>query len=370
MQKQGASRETTWIYHERQDALLCGQHALNNLVQSQLFSPDSLADIALQLDQVELDLMSNNNEGGINSKEYIQRVAEGSLNVDDSGNYSIEVLRTALMNKCELTLSNVKQESIRALDITEFEGFICNRESHWIAIRKINDKFWNLNSVIDKPQMISHFRLAAELESLQHEGYSVFCVVEIGSLPSICKDERDREERGLSKFWWKESDLLSGTAGKKSSAMEDPWNNVTGNGMRLDGKSTTSEHSTAWLENKTFTEGMTEAQMMEVAMQMSLQQAESTQPNVKLQNLSDEPSPNAAGVLRIQFRLPDGRKKERRFMKDDQVLLLYAYVDKECPSDKRLELRAGFPPRELSSLMTETLESCKLAGECIQCRQI
>jgi len=367
MQRLGASRETTWIYHERQDALLCGQHALNNLVQSQLFSPDSLADIALQLDQVELDLLANNNEGGMNSKEYIQRVAGGSLNVDDSGNYSIEVLRAALMNKCQLTLSNVKQESIRFLDITEFDGFICNRDSHWIAIRKINDKFWNLNSVIEKPEVISHFRLAAELEGLQREGYSVFCVVEIGSLPSICKDEKERDERGLSKFWWKESDLLSGTAGKKSSAMEDPWRNVAGNGMRLDGKSTTRKNS-SWLEDET--EGMTEAQMMEVAMQMSLQQVESTQPDVRLVNLPEEPSQNVPGVLRIRFRLPDGRKKERRFMKDDRVLLLYTYINKESPSDKRLELRAGFPPRDLSSQMTETLDACKLAGECIQCRHV
>jgi ataxin-3 len=40
---------TTWIYHERQQALLCGQHALNNLLQIQSFSPDSLAEIAHQL---------------------------------------------------------------------------------------------------------------------------------------------------------------------------------------------------------------------------------------------------------------------------------------------------------------------------------
>jgi len=40
---------TTWIYHERQQALLCGQHALNNLLQIQSFTPDSLAEIALQL---------------------------------------------------------------------------------------------------------------------------------------------------------------------------------------------------------------------------------------------------------------------------------------------------------------------------------
>jgi ataxin-3 len=54
-----------WIYHERQQALLCGQHALNNLVQANKFSPGQLAEIAHQLDQMELNFMAQNNEGGI-----------------------------------------------------------------------------------------------------------------------------------------------------------------------------------------------------------------------------------------------------------------------------------------------------------------
>jgi ataxin-3 len=36
-----------WIYHERQEAMLCGQHALNNLVQECTFSAGSLAQIAV-----------------------------------------------------------------------------------------------------------------------------------------------------------------------------------------------------------------------------------------------------------------------------------------------------------------------------------
>ena len=54
-----------WIYHERQEALLCGQHALNNLVQACIFSADVLAEIAYQLDQLELAAFAQNNEGGI-----------------------------------------------------------------------------------------------------------------------------------------------------------------------------------------------------------------------------------------------------------------------------------------------------------------
>ena len=60
-----SSETEYWIYHERQQALLCGQHALNNLVQAFVFSPDSLAEIAHQLDQMELAYMAQNDEGGI-----------------------------------------------------------------------------------------------------------------------------------------------------------------------------------------------------------------------------------------------------------------------------------------------------------------
>jgi hypothetical protein len=53
-----------WIYHERQQASLCGQHALNNLVQACVFQPDALTEIAFHLDNLELQAFANNNEGG------------------------------------------------------------------------------------------------------------------------------------------------------------------------------------------------------------------------------------------------------------------------------------------------------------------
>jgi hypothetical protein len=39
-------KERTGIYHEHQQGYLCGQHALNNLLQNPMFSADALADIA------------------------------------------------------------------------------------------------------------------------------------------------------------------------------------------------------------------------------------------------------------------------------------------------------------------------------------
>jgi ataxin-3 len=39
-------KERTGIYHEHQQGALCAQHALNNLLQAQIFLADALADIA------------------------------------------------------------------------------------------------------------------------------------------------------------------------------------------------------------------------------------------------------------------------------------------------------------------------------------
>jgi len=197
------SDDKTWIYHERQQAMLCGQHALNNLVQACVFTPEGLAQIAHTLNNMELKFMADNNEGGTTSKDYLRRAAEENQFVDASGNFSIEVLRAALQNQYSISLPSILQENMRNQEVTDFEGFICNKESHWFAIRKINDLFWNLNSTLERPEQISHFRLAAEIESFQASGYSVFCVDGAPLPPSS-------REQGLPQYWWREDDLIAG----------------------------------------------------------------------------------------------------------------------------------------------------------------
>ncbi|KAL3789246.1 hypothetical protein HJC23_002831 [Cyclotella cryptica] len=352
-----------WIYHERQDALLCGQHALNNLLQANEFSPASLAEIASQLDQMELAYMSQNNEGGINSKDYLKRVAEGSGNVDESGNFSIEVLRSALLARHSLELPNIRQKGILdKREITEIEGFICNRSSHWFAIRKINGRFWNLNSTNERPELISHFKLAAEMEALQNQGYSVFCVVD--SLPPPCTNEAMMDQ-GL--YWWKESDLLQG----KSNAMtrsDDPWKDV-GSGRRLDGKPKNNGGHRALHE-------LSEEEQLQAAIQASIMDCSSDndarpssldrfQQEIVSMDIGDEP---ASGGARVQIRLPDGKRLIRKFSGEDPVKVIYAFVaqsSEEAKGGRSFGLKAKFPPQDLYPLIESSISSCGLSGEAI-----
>lgn len=355
-----------WIYHERQEALLCGQHALNNLVQRNAFSPGSLAEIANQLDQMELNYMAQNNEGGTASKDYLKRMAEGSGNVDESGNFSIEVLRSALMNSFNLELPNIRQKGVGdQMEITELDGFICNRSSHWFAIRKINERFYNLNSTLERPEIISHFKLAAEMEALQSAGYSVFCVLD--KLPPPCSSE-SMMDQGLPQYWWKEKDLLTGKTNAMTRA-DDPWKNV-GSGRRLDGKRPAAASSTSsGVVGANGLSGLTEEEMLQMAMAASLEQQGQQSSPSRSYELTDEPAEGAPGVVKVQFRLPDGTRAVRRFDSSDRVGVLYAFVESKC-SKQGVELRAGFPPKDISSQKDETIAEAKLSGDLIHGRYI
>ena len=341
-----------WIYHERQESLLCGQHALNNLIQSPMFTSPQLAEIAHELDALELQYMAQNNhhhdnqnnnhneDSVIYSRDYLQRLQEGSNNVDEHGNFSIQVLKTCLnrfftmtttptaqqqqqRNKKTKTDNNdnnnnnnvdnemdwlphftmsILQERFHVQDVTQLSAFLLHKSNHWLAIRKIGGRFFNLNSTLQQPIPISHFDLGTQLSYLAAQapqgttggttggignnnnnsaGYTIFCVAaplpppHIGDGPPLYN-----QQGGGTGTWHNMADLLAtaatttttGSGGNGSSRLNpyssfpmetssstnmqsqqqqmqsksnmkhkqqvDSWKKLTGVGMRLDGKST------------------------------------------------------------------------------------------------------------------------------------
>jgi Ataxin-3 len=161
-----------WVYHEKQESLLCGQHCLNNLLQLPMFTAGDLADIAQLLDQKERQYML---EAGHDTPEALKYLAEDSQNVDVSGNFSIEVLRQALQNvNVDLVPWFPNKKGYSDDDPCNEVGFIVNHASHWFSIRKIGQSWWNLNSFQDRPEPISTFYLSAFLSQLTNDGYFVF----------------------------------------------------------------------------------------------------------------------------------------------------------------------------------------------------
>ncbi|KFO08893.1 Ataxin-3, partial [Balearica regulorum gibbericeps] len=165
-----------------QEGSLCAQHCLNNLLQGEYFSPVELSSIAQQLDEEERMRMA---EGGVSSEEYRTFLQQPSVNMDDSGFFSIQVISNALkVWGLELILFNSPELGI---DPINEKSFICNYKEHWFTVRKLGKQWFNLNSLLMGPELISDTYLALFLAQLQQEGYSIFVVK--GDLPDCEADQ-------------------------------------------------------------------------------------------------------------------------------------------------------------------------------------
>lgn len=175
------------IFHEKQEGSLCAQHCLNALLQGPYFTPVDLATLAEKMDDEERLRMA---ESGIDSDDYRRFIQQPSGNMDDSGYFSVQVISSALevwglelvpFNSSEPICEKAKRnpESMTA--------YICNYRDHWFTIRKLGYQWFNLNSLLSGPELISDTYLSIFLAQLQQEGYSIFIV--IGSLPDCPADE-------------------------------------------------------------------------------------------------------------------------------------------------------------------------------------
>ncbi|CAL8286718.1 unnamed protein product [Lota lota] len=173
------------IFHEKQEGSLCAQHCLNNLLQGEYFTPVDLSSIAHQLDEEERMRMA---EGGMASEEYRTFLQQPSGNMDDSGFFSIQVISNALgVWGLELILFNSREYQTLMINPIGEKAFICNYKEHWFTIRKLGQQWFNLNSLLTGPELISDTYLALFLAQLQQEGYSIFVIR--GNLPE-CEAEQ------------------------------------------------------------------------------------------------------------------------------------------------------------------------------------
>ncbi|XP_031634594.1 josephin-like protein [Contarinia nasturtii] len=137
------------IYHERQIRELCALHALNNLFQAKgSFTKTELDDICVQLSPDEW----------INPHKSMLGL----------GQYDVNVIMTALQLRNYEAIWFDKRKEPLCIDTSNILGFIMNvpseykfgfivlpfRRRHWIAIRKIDKFYWNLDSKLNAPECI------------------------------------------------------------------------------------------------------------------------------------------------------------------------------------------------------------------------
>ena len=167
------------IYFEKQsNDRLCGVHCLNALLQGPYFDPIMLSEIGLRLDEME-----NNLYGGNFSQHE---------NVDDDGNYNLQVLTEALKLYGAELQALKSSDAIRMLEknMDSMEAFVFNSSTHWFAIRKIEGIWLNLNSTnsFPGPEIISDFYLSAFIKGTEEIGYTNFLVKKTPLLPDLNMD--------------------------------------------------------------------------------------------------------------------------------------------------------------------------------------
>eukprot|EP01135_Chromosphaera_perkinsii_P000242 Nk52_evm11s62 gene=Nk52_evmTU11s62 len=186
----------TIIFHEKQEASLCAQHCLNSLLQGSYFTAVDLSSIAQQLDSAEQEYLRDEAGGGLTKDEGSEYVKE---NCGDAGDFSVQVIEKAL-EVWGLSLKNLASRDMRdrfkenAFNASEFQAFICNMANHWLTIRKFpsskqgdlscypHSPLWfNLNSMLKGPVLISEGFVEVYLFQLMEEGYSIFAVE--GNIP-------------------------------------------------------------------------------------------------------------------------------------------------------------------------------------------
>ncbi|XP_067045201.1 josephin-1-like [Acropora muricata] len=137
------------VYHERQRKMLCAVHALNNLFQEK----DAYS-------KADLDAISYNL-----SPDTLVNPHKNALGL---GNYDVNVIMAALQLRDYETVWFDKRLSLESLVLENIFGMVVNKPSsmnlvgleipfkrpHWLAIRKVNGSYCNLDSKLTSPQLL------------------------------------------------------------------------------------------------------------------------------------------------------------------------------------------------------------------------
>ena len=104
----------------------------------------------------------------------------------ENGNYSYDVITKVLGEKLGFRLVYVPPaERHNVIDTLDIRAFICLEHHNWYGIRKINGKFYKLDSKMDRPVVINNI-----VEALPELAYYIDLSSDIeGKLNSFCQHE-------------------------------------------------------------------------------------------------------------------------------------------------------------------------------------
>jgi len=296
------------VYFEEQVAALCGQHLLNNLLQGNLVTLDSLAAVAADLDRNEQQL-------GLGLQ---------GQNVDLSGNFSIQVLQRCL-EPFGVALSQEPAVLAKAVDDAvdkpwnKAPGFVFNLNEHWFCVRKLADgKLYKLDSMEPRPSVVGAIYMRELVGSLVAQGYSVYATETALPAPQPCSP---------GDLHWIDVDVPKGIVAfsGQGRSMRDANHNDDGGGGGDDDE-------------------------LKRAIAASLQDYSAAGAKAsRLVALTDEPAPGAPAVT-VQLRLPSGGKVRRRFAPTCDASEITAWADREVGGARFDVVQPGVGALDLSTV--------------------
>jgi ataxin-3 len=153
------------IYFEKQHDLMCGQHALNMLVQHNAFDASHFTKYVEILDKREMELTGTSQD------------SFKSQNADLSGFFSIQVLTEALLSRLLLIFDvNKPQYAHYMFQPEEAQAFLVNHSQHWFTLRRFGDMWFILNSISSGPKFIATPLLQPYFAKLIENGASIYVV--------------------------------------------------------------------------------------------------------------------------------------------------------------------------------------------------
>ncbi|XP_071251144.1 josephin-2 isoform X1 [Salvelinus alpinus] len=148
------------VFHEKQRLELCAIHALNNVLQEQVFTKEMADDICKRLTP--------------------QCVVNPHRSMLGTGNYDVNVIMAALQSR-ELAAvwwdkrrsdfnTSGPDRTVQSLCVDKVQGFILNvpsrvslgivslpvKRRHWLAVRQVNGHYYNLDSKLKSPVCIGN----------------------------------------------------------------------------------------------------------------------------------------------------------------------------------------------------------------------
>jgi len=138
---------SSFIYHERQLGNLCGVHCVNNLLQGPRYGPGDFAEIGMALDRKEQKLLGETNK---------MKKASENYDAKGGGHFSLQVLRVALARAGLRLLPAGHPDRKQAMldPSSAADAFVVQRHNHWLAFRRLSQCWWNLDSLLEKPQFL------------------------------------------------------------------------------------------------------------------------------------------------------------------------------------------------------------------------